>query len=319
MTRAPASGIVSLARYQNEQLARFRSNLSQAIATGDVEAVHDLRVASRRLHDALELMGACLGRKRIRRTQRSLKRVRKAFRKVRDLDVLRVSLSDLFGAGAAEADALAALESVLQRRRERAAAEAKRVGQRQRLTREVASVEDLTAAFTRLGAHEPTLIEEALNDMLRQRAAALARKDPRNDGIGLHETRICVKRTRYCAQLLQEYGCTKANELLEGLARMQTLLGHWNDQIVAARIISRLASRRRMLSTQTAASEKLLECAARRTEAAMADRQTAVEQWPALVALVRQSVPDLDDAETPETAVRGGDALEQTKGSAQYV
>jgi len=87
------TNLQNLVRYQHEQLVRFGANLGKALSTEDVDAVHDLRVASRRLHDALDVMdlGSVEGGGAV---QASLKRIRKGFRRVRDLDVLRISLRE---------------------------------------------------------------------------------------------------------------------------------------------------------------------------------------------------------------------------------
>lgn len=315
MAELPAPDIVNLIRYGNEQRKRFSANLGQAVATGDTEAVHDLRVASRRLQDALELMGAWLGRKRVARVQRSLRRVRKAFRKVRDLDVLRLSLSEPAGLGMADANAREEMEAVLTRRRERAAAEAKRVGQRTKVARRVKSIEALSEAFSRSGGREPARLEEQLRAMLRRRAAALLRSDPQTQTTNLHEVRMHVKHLRYCAQLLEECRCLNAGDLMAALAQTQTLLGHCCDQIVAARTLSRLAGRWSVVSTQTALSAKLLEYATVRAQAAVEDRRKVLEQWPAFTELVKVSVPGLVECgTTDEEAGSGIDAPAPAEG-----
>ena len=314
MTKLSPPDIAKLSCYQTEQLKRFRAKLSQAIATGDTEAVHDLRVASRRLHDALEVMGAYVGRKRVCQVQRSLKRIRRAFREVRDLDVLRISLCDAWGSGEAAANVQAEVEAVLARRRERASAAANRVGRRPKLVERVESVPGLCQAFARFARRNPAPLEEELKNMLRRRAAALLQEDPREEDTDLHAVRIRVKQMRYCAQLLEECGCLPAGMLTESLVQMQDVLGHWNDQIVATRILSRLAGRWRMISAKTAVSVRLLEYATLRAQAALDDRRKVGEQWPALADVVRASVSDEADDKSASVAAAGILAAERAEG-----
>ncbi|HWB68364.1 MAG TPA: CHAD domain-containing protein [Solirubrobacterales bacterium] len=54
---------------------------------GDVEAIHDMRVATRRLRAALELFEACFPRKRLRKARRELKAMGDALGERRDRDV----------------------------------------------------------------------------------------------------------------------------------------------------------------------------------------------------------------------------------------
>ena len=69
----------------------------------DIEHVHDLRVASRRLRAALEVFEPCFPRKRFRRVLREVKRLADALGERRDRDVTIKALRG-FGAEMADAD-----------------------------------------------------------------------------------------------------------------------------------------------------------------------------------------------------------------------
>jgi CHAD domain-containing protein len=77
---------------------------------GDVERVHDMRVATRRLRAALEVFGACFPRKLHRKALKRVKALADALGGRRDLDV-EIELLESFGDATAEedADAVAAL------------------------------------------------------------------------------------------------------------------------------------------------------------------------------------------------------------------
>lgn len=314
MAEQPSPDIANLMGYGRRQLDRFRSNLGKAMATEDIEAVHDLRVASRRLHDLLGLMATWVGRKRVGRVRCTLRDVRRAFREVRDLDVLRLSLSEHPHEGAA-ASALAEAEAILARRRARAAATAKRIGRRAKVARHIGCMESLCEAFERLASQEPALLEEQLRDGLRQRAMTLLQEDPRTETADLHEIRIRVKQMRYCAQLLDECRRLDANDLMDALQQMQGLLGHWCDQVVATRVLSRLASRWRVVSGQPDLSAALLEYAACRARIAIEDREKVLEQWSRLVALVADAIPGVVDGDAANGATASGaDAAASVEG-----
>jgi CHAD domain-containing protein len=66
--------------------------------TGDVDRVHDMRVATRRLRAALEVFAPCFPGKRHRRLLREVKRLADALGERRDPDVAIVRLRELSGA-----------------------------------------------------------------------------------------------------------------------------------------------------------------------------------------------------------------------------
>jgi CHAD domain-containing protein len=62
--------------------------------TSDIEAVHDMRVASRRLRAAIEIFEPCFPRKRIRRALKDVKALADALGERRDRDVSIAFLAD---------------------------------------------------------------------------------------------------------------------------------------------------------------------------------------------------------------------------------
>jgi CHAD domain-containing protein len=62
--------------------------------TGDIERVHDMRVATRRLRAALEVFEPCFPRKAYRRTLRDVKRLADGLGERRDRDVAIAALHD---------------------------------------------------------------------------------------------------------------------------------------------------------------------------------------------------------------------------------
>lgn len=289
--------MVRLIRYQQGQLERLRKNLERAIATGDIEAVHDLRVASRRLHEALGLMNAVprLKPKQIGSAQRLLKSIRKAYRRVRDLDVLRLSLSDPAATETLDGDTLTWVESVLARRRERAVAAATRMGRRSRVTKGLMALKKQIKSCATIMEGKRPEVEERFTSILRQRATDLLAADPREEATDLHQTRIRIKRMRYCVQLLEECSGLDETGLMTELTGMQGLLGHWNDRIVAARTLGRLAGRRRLLAAQTTISAKLFEYAGLQAQAALDERKQGLERWSPLTALIQSALPGWTD------------------------
>lgn len=87
------------------------------LALDQVEGVHDMRVATRRLRAALEIFEPCFPRKRHRKALKKVKALADALGERRDADVEIELLEELAG-GAAEADR-AAVRRVIEERRAR--------------------------------------------------------------------------------------------------------------------------------------------------------------------------------------------------------
>ncbi len=283
----------NLIRYQNEQIDRFRTNLSLATEDGAPEAVHNLRVASRRLKALLRLLHKCGGGKRLVRVRRSLDRARRLFRRVRDLDVLQDSLKGAEGLEMIDPQAFAEIDLALTARRERLCERARHHAANPKLRKELRLLDELGDSSLLIAGVDPLLLKDTLSKEFRRQGEGLARMDPWEGTTDLHEIRIAVKGTRYCAQLLKECDCIDLGELMAALAQMQRLLGGWSDHVVATKVIARFADRRKAISTRTALSVRLLEYAASRARAAIDARQRMLDGWPGLVAVLNTALSEL--------------------------
>lgn len=82
--------------------------------TSDIERVHDMRVATRRLRAVLEVYAPCFDRKRHRATLREVKRLADALGERRDADVHLAALDQIAqGFTAADRSGVAAFAAVL--------------------------------------------------------------------------------------------------------------------------------------------------------------------------------------------------------------
>lgn len=279
-----------LAGYVQKQLKRFDKSLSASQETGDVEAVHDVRVASRRLAEPLRLMGKGLGRKRVQRECRLLRRTRGALRQVRDLDVLQTAMMESHAGGILEPTDLAHVEGVLTQRREKTLSKARRRWAQFRPEKLISRVNDLADEYASAVQED---LDEALAQQVRrlfqQRAERLLSRDPRRpETVDLHETRICVKRLRYTAELMRDTQVQSNLELIDSLAKMQERLGRWNDDLVAARMIAKIACKLSSLVEQPAWSARLLAYSANRVRSAEAARRAILEEWPSVDTALRR-------------------------------
>jgi len=165
-----------------------------------------------------------------------------------------------------------------------------------------------------------------LVELWTRRIEALQQLDPRRQGMSdLHPARIAVKKLRYCTELLDRVAPPADDILMRELTTMQSLLGHWNDLVAAARRIARVAARRTHLAARPGWSARLMEHATARVRAADEDRRRIADGWPALDAAIANALrehanppiataaasaeaPPADEATSPSAASSGDGA-----------
>jgi len=107
------------ARIVAVRAAELAEHSRGVLDTGDIERVHDMRVASRRLRAALEIFEPCFPKRLFASALRDVKRVADALGERRDRDVAIVTLTE-FGERMAMADRAGTASLVAELRREQA-------------------------------------------------------------------------------------------------------------------------------------------------------------------------------------------------------
>ncbi len=212
---------------------------------GDVEAVHALRVAARRLRVALVLLTERPDGRRARRADRTLRDLSRAAGRGRDLDVGL----EIFDASLSTADeGNARLRRALKASRARARVLAREA----RLDLDVARLRrDLRALAASTPIEGAALSERLLT--LRRRDEEIVGRRPET----LHRVRRAARRLRYAAELADLLDGTDSGAV-EPWRRLQTRLGAIQDRQV---LCGWLATRARRATTQ---GDELLALAARR-------------------------------------------------------
>ena len=199
---------------------------------GDPVLVHQARVASRRLREALPLVApGAKGRK----LERAARRLTRALGPVRELDVALEMLEGLTTGAEAPRGAVAKLKQVVREERQRMHTEmCTRVGRVDvgRLRRRAAS-----AAAKRSGGsrRDPKCVANA---QLRAARRAIRLREAIESAAGLylpdrlHEVRIAVKKLRYAMEVSRELSGSRATARLRTLKEAQDLLGHLHDHEV---------------------------------------------------------------------------------------
>jgi len=216
-------------------LGRLTATARRMRSGSDPEAIHDLRVAARRLASALDVWRALLKRGARRRARRALRRLRRALGPVREAEVeaatLRERLENLPPAARdAATRLLASLERRIARGRPRAAercAEDRIARIRRRIARAFAR-----ARTTEGGALLPS-VAARLHARARgaRDAVRAAAADPRDET--LHQARLAAKRCRYALERLAAAGppfdALTARARIEPLVAVQEALGRARD------------------------------------------------------------------------------------------
>ena len=227
------------------QASVFAGNEMAARAGSDPEAVHRMRIASRRMWEVIALFRDALpGATQALRGE--LGWARRALGDVRDLDVQIAELeSEAATAGAASAFAplIARLDG------ERDAARGRMLAALD-TPRFEALLAGLDAAIGELGSGGPNgtaglTVGDAAARVLRRRMAQVRRRGDRLDAhtpdAELHALRIRVKRLRYALEFLAPLYPKAAARLLPRLVALQDGLGRRQDAVIAARQFRMLA------------------------------------------------------------------------------
>ncbi|MGH7985163.1 MAG: CHAD domain-containing protein [Candidatus Binataceae bacterium] len=227
-------------------VAAMRTTLTHGVATlrerklaaaaGEIEAIHQFRVALRRLRAAVELMSGVIHGARLKLYRRELSWLMRAAAESRECDVTgQVLHARAPKLEPALADALAPVYTDLAARRVRshqgfvAALNSRRcellLG---RLSMPVlrklppdAAVCTMLPAMTRRIAHATSRFASKIT--------------PQSPPAMFHRMRVRIKRLRYVLDLMHAFGGKKMRKTAARLAEMQELLGAYNDAVTAGR------------------------------------------------------------------------------------
>ena len=229
---------------RSELLIRQRlSALSRSLPAaraGEVVAIHQARVATRRLREALPLVARGAAGRKLARTVRRLTR---ALGPVRELDVALLTLDELGRAQDVPRTGVQALQQVIRQERGRMHRDMKRTIDRCRLDKLTDKL--LTHAKKRdTMAVRPRVADPKQLRAARERTARRAERLRASiDNAAaiylperLHEVRIAVKKLRYAMEIVRELSRSRATVRIMTLKRAQDLLGRIHDlEVLIAR------------------------------------------------------------------------------------
>jgi CHAD domain-containing protein len=247
------------------QLERFVSLEPKVLAGDDPGTVHDIRVASRRLQQVLDLLYPAPRSREIRRLRRTIRRSRRALGEVRNCDVLLERVQKLLARKrASRREAWQAVEHYLIERRAQSVEQAVRKLSRVNLAVFYAHLKgrlSADAASSPLGpplALPPAEQGKSFHERIAQdlerfwqafaTQVAQSHHDPRSSVI--HAVRIASKRLRYLIEVIQAFEVSGSAEAVAWLRAVQRHLGEWHDLEVLERALIDMVARPEFLRDQ---------------------------------------------------------------------
>ena len=221
-----------------QRLAALTRTLPSATG-GDVNAIHQARVATRRVRAALPIVAR--GSRR-RKLKKSFTRLTRALGGVRELDVAILTLDELASDPSVPQEGLEQLRVILQEERQRLYAEMNGILQHVDL--------DRLQRKTLAAAEHATEHDSDQSDLKRlrsvikragRRAFALQAAIENAGNIyladRLHQVRIAVKKLRYVLEIARELSRSRASARIRMLKNAQDLLGRMHDlEVLITRI-----------------------------------------------------------------------------------
>jgi len=253
----------------------FRRAARRVRGQRDEEAVHDLRVAVRRIEAALALWKPLFRPRARRRATKRLRRLRRRLGPVRESEVVLASLGVVF----ASTPGLSPLRAILERAGRQVVQGRRRASRRAAKSR----IRPLAALFdraridmgSRASAH-PGFADDArsrASTLLARARERLGAALDRPDEESLHQARLAIKKWRYAGECLIAADLSDAARELATTRMLQKVLGDLHDDMLVAEYVH--CERARLNPRVRDASAALLR---RFTRSAGRARQAEVER-----------------------------------------
>jgi CHAD domain-containing protein len=225
------NGTLPLVRLLERRTRALKRHLAAAIH-GDGTGVHQARVASRRLREALPVLTEGLHGTKAGKARRKIRRLTRALGAVRELDVTLHLVDDLANKPGIPRPALADVRAlVIEMREERRKVMLERL--------ETVDIEKLTRRLesVREGLRQPVPADHNWRTVLAERIAARGRRLADATAAAgqiyapeaLHRVRIATKKLRYAMELADESGAAPSAIIVRTLRKAQETLGRLHD------------------------------------------------------------------------------------------
>ncbi len=265
-TQAPQTAVAldarrSLTRLVRKRLKKFVALAPQVRADGNPKIIHDARVWSRRLQQAIDALFPKPRSAKVRRLRRTPRRIRRALGEWRNCDVLLEIVARQHRRTRSEAKRQAwafVRDYLLQKRAKEVARAGKRL-----LREDLGDYAARAEKVLRQASDEsPDVLMQRLGASVQAAwiawQSALARAQETRAVVDLHAFRIATKVLRYRSELLFEIGAKPLKAELKSLADLQDAIGVWHDRQVFHRAVAEALARAEVLLNEMPAVRILL-------------------------------------------------------------
>lgn len=276
----------TIAAILTAQLEALKIYHRAVLETDEPEAIHKMRVTTRRAQAALDLLE---GELPVRKTKRRLREWRQMLSLVRNYDVFLMLIEkEVTRSRPAYRAQFELVKSIFQKRRAHRADKSRKYFEKIKVdsitsklgltiaqpVADAASVESSEISKTK---HTDTVPQKRVTiddqkvaahiaDRLGQRVAEFnelaAQSHPATRAEELHQLRIAAKRVRYLLEIISQMGYGDATRAVTWLRNIQDRIGDWHDLESLEEEIIEIVSHRRFLKEHLAESSRMLQAAA---------------------------------------------------------
>lgn len=223
-----------------ERLPALAKEVDGVRAAEDIECVHRMRVASRRIRNALALFGDDLPRKHYAGWRDEMQRITKALGAARDTDVQIAWVQDFLKQLADETQRVGIERLLLRLRQQRSRLQLK-IGKALDRVEDKRILEDMTETLQELLVHArvyevealPTDLYRRANEAIRLRLEDFLAYEPHvaypERVAELHQMRIAAKHLRYTLEIFEPLYTRALRKPLKIVKEIQELLGQVHD------------------------------------------------------------------------------------------
>jgi CHAD domain-containing protein len=229
------------ARYMLTQVEALQNEIQGALVGDDIEHVHQMRVASRRMRNALNLFGDCLSDKKAKAWGDEIRKITKSLGKARDLDIQIELINRCYAASLEDRYKPGYNRLLLRLKQQRAKAQEKvnrtlvNLQGGGILARMQAHLMAVTAGSENIYLYTPSLYQQAFETINRNLEEFLSYEkyihDPQNIE-ELHAMRITGKHLRYTLEIFAPIYGTALDLHVRAMKNIQDLLGEIHDNDV---------------------------------------------------------------------------------------
>ncbi len=218
------------------QLAELQTHYATVLVETSVEAIHKMRVTTRRLQASLDLIKFDDDTAGVGEVRKQLRTLRQMLSEVRNYDVFLTLLEQEAATRKAAKESFESLTIELQKRRAKKAKEMCKYLKKHSIKKiakalEFKSYKPEKASLRHIADEQQIALHAAgrLEKRLAEFQQLAIQIDPSNHPEEIHQVRIAAKRLRYLLEIAADMGYGQSLTALNWLRALQDRIGDWHD------------------------------------------------------------------------------------------